>query len=58
MKVLANRLIGALTTQPLAIALVVVNVLFLLTVTLTLREVAQSMERKDAMIEQCLKGKL
>jgi hypothetical protein len=54
-KILAT--LDHLKGQPLVLALVLVNIIFLIAMTFVLREVSQSIERKDAMIERCLQGK-
>jgi hypothetical protein len=54
MKNLLNNLVDGMRLQPLAFALVIVNLAFLAGFTLLFREVAQSTERKDALIIQML----
>lgn len=54
MKQTINHLIEALKAQPLALALVALNAVFLIVFSLVLREVSQGIERRDAMIERCL----
>lgn len=48
MRDIADRL----TPEPLALALVVINLAFLIAASLFLREVAKSVERKDALLTQ------
>jgi hypothetical protein len=50
----ARMLIGALRSQPLALALVVINIIVLAGFAFTLREISKSIERKDALIARCL----
>jgi hypothetical protein len=40
--------------QPMVLALVLINIIFLIAITFILREVSQSIERRDAIIERCL----
>jgi ABC-type enterochelin transport system permease subunit len=48
----ANTIVHDLRHQPLLLALVVINVLFLVGTMLIWREVGQSVERKDALLVQ------
>ncbi|MGY3130131.1 hypothetical protein ACVWZM_000813 [Bradyrhizobium sp. USDA 4501] len=48
----ASEAVAALRGQPLALALVVVNVLFLIGVGFMLREVSQAVQRKDVLLSQ------
>jgi hypothetical protein len=43
-----------LKAQPMVLALVLINIIFLIAITFILREVSQGIERRDAMIERCL----
>ncbi|MEY9364771.1 hypothetical protein ABH994_007492 [Bradyrhizobium yuanmingense] len=52
MRNLATRTVEALRSQPLALALVVVNLLFLIGFAFMLREIAQAVERKDALLAE------
>ena len=52
----AQDVVSALRGQPLALALVVINVLVLGVVGFTLHEVSQSIERKDAMLQSCIES--
>jgi hypothetical protein len=58
MRALANNLIDALKAQPLVLAVIVINVLFLVGGVYVLHDRATSNERKDALIatltERCL----
>jgi hypothetical protein len=51
---LARGVVDGLKSQPLVLALVAINAIFMLVLVLVLREVAQSIERRDAIIERCL----
>ena len=51
---LANSLITSLREAPLALALVVINLIFLISFTLTLREISQAAERKDALFTELM----
>jgi hypothetical protein len=51
----ASTAVDALKNQPLVLALVLINIIFLIAITFVLHEVSQSIERRDAMIERCLK---
>jgi hypothetical protein len=53
-KQLANNVIDSLRSTPMALAVIVLNTMFLIMLVFVLREVAKSIERKDAMIERCL----
>jgi hypothetical protein len=55
MRQIANHLIDVLEKQPLALALVVINLLFLIAFFWMLREIDQAVERRDVMIERCIK---
>jgi CDP-diacylglycerol pyrophosphatase len=54
----ANTIVHDLRSQPILLALVVINVLFLAGTMYIWREVSQSVERKDALLatltERCL----
>ncbi|MCP1761933.1 hypothetical protein [Bradyrhizobium japonicum] len=56
---LATGVAESLKGQPLALALVVINLLFLSGFAVMLREIAQAVERKDALLtliaSHCLK---
>jgi p-aminobenzoyl-glutamate transporter AbgT len=52
MKQLADNLIDAMRGNPLALALVVVNLLFLLAFGYIFREISNSIERRDKVIAQ------
>lgn len=58
-KRIAVNVIDALRSQPLALALVVINLLFLFGFAFMLREIAQAVARKDALLAEiashCLK---
>jgi hypothetical protein len=45
-------------SQPMVLALILINIIFLVAMTFVLREVSQGLERRDAMIERCIQGKL
>ena len=49
---IGGKVIDGLRSQPLALALVVINLLFLVGFTLMLREIAQAVERKDALLAE------
>ena len=51
-KQLANNVIDSLRSTPMALAVIVLNTIFLIMLVFVLREIAQSIERKDAMIER------
>jgi hypothetical protein len=51
---LANNIVESLRTQPLALALVLINVIVLAGFAFTLHEVSKSIERKDAMLQSCI----
>ncbi|MCP3471383.1 hypothetical protein NLM33_13685 [Bradyrhizobium sp. CCGUVB1N3] len=51
---LANNIVESLRTQPLVLALVLVNVIVLAGFAFTLHEVGKSIERKDAMLQSCV----
>ena len=51
----ASEIIEGLRHQPLVLALVLVNLLFLVGFTLMLREVSQAVERRDALISDIAK---
>jgi hypothetical protein len=53
-KEIANNVIDSLRSTPMALAVIVLNTIFLIMLVFVLREIAQSIERKDAMIERCL----
>jgi hypothetical protein len=53
-KQLANNVIDSLRSTPMALAVIVLNTIFLIMLVFVLREIAKSIERKDAMIERCL----
>jgi hypothetical protein len=44
-------------SQPMVLALLLVNIIFLVAMTFILREVSQGIERRDALIEHCLQAK-
>ncbi|WP_340667841.1 hypothetical protein [Bradyrhizobium ottawaense] len=46
----ARAIIASLQAQPLGLALVVLNALFLATFTLTLREISASAQRRDQVM--------
>ena len=50
MRQLITNIVHALQTQPLALALVLVNVIYVVAGGLFLREVASAMERRDAVL--------
>lgn len=52
MRKLAPHIIDALRSQPLALALVVINLLFLTGFAFMLREIAQAVARKDALLAE------
>ncbi|MGX1151467.1 hypothetical protein [Bradyrhizobium ottawaense] len=52
MRKAAADIIGALRSQPLALALVVINLLFLTGFAFMLREIAQAVARKDALLAE------
>jgi hypothetical protein len=41
-------------SQPMVLALLLVNIIFLVAMTFILREVSQGIERRDTIIEHCL----
>jgi hypothetical protein len=53
-KQLASNVIDSLRSTPMALAVIVLNTIFLIMLVFVLREIAKSIERKDAMIERCL----
>ena len=53
---LANNIVESLRTQPLALALVLINVTVRAGFALTLHEVNKSIERKDAFLQSCIEG--
>jgi hypothetical protein len=53
-KQLANNVIDSLRSTPMVLAVIVLNTIFLIMLVFVLREIAKSIERKDAMIERCL----
>jgi hypothetical protein len=53
-KQLANNIVESLRTQPLVLALVLINVIVLAGFAFTLHEVSKSIERKDAMLQSCI----
>ncbi|MEY9404453.1 hypothetical protein G6321_00031320 [Bradyrhizobium barranii subsp. barranii] len=59
MRKAASAVAKSLRSQPLALALVVINLLFLIGFAFMLREIAQAVERKDALLAEiashCLK---
>ena len=55
---LVNNIVEALKSQPFVLALLLVNAIFLMVLAFVLQEVSQSIERRDAIIEQCMKGHL
>ena len=58
MRALFGTIVEGLRGQPLALALVIINVLYLIGGAYTLREISRSIERRDAMIttltERCI----
>lgn len=59
-KQLAHNVIDALRAQPLALALVIINLMFLIGFGFALREVGQAIERRDnviARLANCADGK-
>jgi predicted Na+-dependent transporter len=58
---LASGIVENLKAQPLVLALVVINLVFLLAGTLTVRAIGHSAERRDGivieLIKQCVVGK-
>jgi hypothetical protein len=54
-KQIANNVIESLRHQPFALALVILNVAFLIGFAFMFREIAQSVERKDALVVELLK---
>lgn len=53
-RLLANNIVESLRTRPLALALVLINVIVLAGFACTLHEVSKSIERKDAMLKSCM----
>ncbi|MHC2399131.1 hypothetical protein ACVMGC_003675 [Bradyrhizobium barranii subsp. barranii] len=51
---LANNIVESLRGQPLALVLVLVNVMVLAGFAFTLHEVGKSIARKDAMLQSCI----
>ena len=51
-KQLAGHVVESMRSQPLALALVVVNVAFIIGFSLMLREISNSVERKDTLLAQ------
>jgi len=51
----ATDVVAGLRGHPLALALIVVNVLFIVSAAWTLRSIAQASERRDALISQMAK---
>jgi hypothetical protein len=54
-KEIVNNAITSLRGQPLALALVVINLAFLVGLTLVFREISESTQRKDALVIEMLK---
>lgn len=54
MKKLAGDLIESLKAQPIILAFIMINLIFMVVIALVLREVGQAIERRDAIIERCL----
>ncbi|MFK4534269.1 hypothetical protein ABIA00_002452 [Bradyrhizobium ottawaense] len=52
MRKAASAVAESLRSQPLALALVVINLLFLIGFAFMLREIAQAVERKDALLAE------
>jgi hypothetical protein len=47
------RLVGyGLRDHPIALVVIVINLIFLIAFTLMLREIAQAVERKDALLSE------
>jgi hypothetical protein len=53
-KQLANKVIAGLRDQPFMLALLVINLVFLISLMLVFREIASTVERKDALVVQLL----
>jgi hypothetical protein len=53
-KEIASNVVDSLRSTPMALAVIVLNIIFLIMLVFVLREIAKSIERKDAMIERCL----
>jgi hypothetical protein len=58
---IASSLIDSLKSQPLVLALVALNVIFLVALWFVFKEIASSVERKDdrivQLIEKCFGGR-
>ncbi|WP_271591532.1 hypothetical protein [Bradyrhizobium sp. CCBAU 65884] len=54
MKQLATNIVESLRGEPLALVLVLVNVTVLAGFAFTLHEVGKSIERKDALLQNCV----
>jgi hypothetical protein len=52
LKQVAGQIVDALRGQPLALALVVINLLFMIGFALMFREIAQAVERKDTLLAE------
>ncbi|WFU75497.1 hypothetical protein [Bradyrhizobium sp. CB2312] len=51
---LANNVVESLRTQPLVLALVLINVIVVAGFAFTQHEVSKSIERKDTMLQSCI----
>jgi hypothetical protein len=54
-KQLVNNVVASLRDQPFALALVVVNLAFLIGFAFMFSEIANSIERKDALVVELLR---
>lgn len=55
MKALAHKLIDSMTGAPFVLAVLVINLAVLAGFTLTLMEISQAVERRDRILERCIK---
>jgi hypothetical protein len=52
---IATRIVEGLKAQPLALALIVVNLMFIIGFSYMLREIGQSVTRKDQLLSELAK---
>jgi hypothetical protein len=55
---LAGKAIDGLRSTPVILGLILLNIIMLCGFWLTLHSVANSQERRDAMIKTCIEGKV
>jgi hypothetical protein len=51
---IADNVVESLRAQPFVLVLFLINVLTLIGFAITLREVSEGIERKDALLESCI----